>query len=63
MPVSDTQGTAASFNAARSAFEGAWRVFLANRTEADFQAWRDDQAADAAKRAMWGGDSKQLPSQ
>jgi hypothetical protein len=27
----------------------AWRVFLANRTEADFQAWRDQQVWTAEK--------------
>jgi hypothetical protein len=37
-------GTAASFDEARAAFETAWRVFLAKRTEADFQAWREEQA-------------------
>jgi hypothetical protein len=35
--------TATSFEAARSAFQAAWRVFLSNRTEADFQAWRDQR--------------------
>jgi hypothetical protein len=30
-----------SFEAARAAFEAAWRAFLANWTEADFQACRD----------------------
>jgi len=32
-------GTAASFEEARADFEEAWQVFLAKRTEADFQAW------------------------
>jgi hypothetical protein len=33
-----------SFEAARAAFETAWRVFLAKRTDADFEAWRGQQA-------------------
>jgi hypothetical protein len=41
-PGECTVGTAASFEAARSAFEATWRVLLAKRTEADFQKWRDD---------------------
>jgi hypothetical protein len=48
-PRECTTGTAASFDHARTAFEAAWRVFLANRTEADFQAWRDQQAWTAEK--------------
>jgi hypothetical protein len=27
----------------RADFEKAWRVFLSKRTEADFQAWRDQR--------------------
>jgi hypothetical protein len=42
-------GTAMTFDEARADFEAAWRVFLANRTEADFQAWRDQQAWTAEK--------------
>jgi hypothetical protein len=48
-PGECTSGTAASFEEARSAFETAWRVFLSNRTEADFQKWRDQQAWTAEK--------------
>jgi hypothetical protein len=44
-----TTGTAASFEAARSAFLAGWRVFLSNRTEADFQAWRDQRDWTAEK--------------
>src|SRR3979490_3256392 len=40
-PGEHQNGTAAMFDQARSDFEAAWKVFLANRTEADFQAWRD----------------------
>ena len=31
------------FDQARADFEAAWAAFLANRTEADFQAWRDER--------------------
>ncbi len=46
-------GTAATFDQARADFEKAWRVFLSNRTEADFQAWRDQRDWTARKYAMW----------
>jgi hypothetical protein len=42
-PGECTGGTAETFDEARSAFETAWKVFLANRTDADFQAWRHDR--------------------
>jgi hypothetical protein len=37
-------GTADTFDQARADFEAAWRNYLPRRTEADFQAWRDQQA-------------------
>jgi hypothetical protein len=61
-PGDCTSGTAETFDAARTAFAGAWRVFLAKRTEADFQEWHDHQLAEAHKRAMWA-ERKLLPSQ
>ena len=42
-PGERQDGTAASFDEARSDFEAAWKVFLAKRTEADVQAWRGQQ--------------------
>ena len=42
-PGECTDGTAATFKRARADFEKAWRVFLSKRTEADFQAWRDQR--------------------
>jgi hypothetical protein len=42
-PDECTAGTAASFDQARAGFEAAWRVFLSRRTDADFQAWRDQR--------------------
>jgi hypothetical protein len=35
--------TAASFEATRSGFETAGRVFLSKRIEADFKTWRDQR--------------------
>jgi hypothetical protein len=42
--------------------QAAWAVFLANRTEADFQAWRHQRDQTADKYAMWVRGEK-LPSQ
>src|SRR6267142_289443 len=39
-PGECTDGAAATFDQACVEFEDAWQVFLAKRTEADFQAWR-----------------------
>ncbi len=44
-----TGGSAATFDHACANFEAAWRVFLSKRTEADFQAWRDQEAWTAEK--------------
>jgi hypothetical protein len=46
-------GTAATFDQARAAFEMAWREYLPQRTEADFQKWRDQRDWTAQKYAMW----------
>jgi hypothetical protein len=43
-PGECTNGTANTPEEARAAFERAWRVFLAKRTEAGFQEWREQQA-------------------
>ena len=48
-PGECTSGTAETFDQARAEFEAAWKVFLANRTEADFRAWRDQEAWTAEK--------------
>jgi hypothetical protein len=48
-PGECTNGTAASFEEARAAFEAAWRAFLAERTTDDFQEWREHQAWTAEK--------------
>jgi hypothetical protein len=55
-------GLAESFDQARGAFAAAWRVFLANRTEADFAEYRRDRAFHAWKQAMWAAGLK-LPTQ
>ena len=48
-PGEQRYGTSASFEAARVAFEAAWRDFLPKRSEADFKAWRDQEAWTAEK--------------
>jgi hypothetical protein len=61
-PGECTNGTGATFDQARDRFDVAWRVFLAKRTEADFQAWRDQRDWTERKYAMWASGEK-LPSQ
>ena len=53
------------FDQARDAFEAAWRVFPAKRTEADFEEYRRGRAFHAWKRASGRPDSsgrRRLPS-
>jgi hypothetical protein len=52
-PREYTSGTAATFDQARVDFETAWRVFLSNRTEADFQAWQDNRDWTAEKYRLF----------
>lgn len=52
-PRERTDGTAATFNQARTEFEEAWQVFLSNRTEADFAEWCHQRDWIARKYAMW----------
>jgi hypothetical protein len=53
-PGEHTNGTAPTFEEARADFERAWAALLANRTEADFQAYRDGgRDWHAWKYAMW----------
>jgi hypothetical protein len=49
-------------NVKNLAFAAAWRVFLAKRTEADFEEYRRDRAFQAWKQAMWAA-GLQLPTQ
>lgn len=49
MPGEQRYGTAPSFETARAAFDAAWRDYLPKRTEANFQAWRDQAAWTAEK--------------
>ena len=44
--------TAATFDDARADFETAWQMFLSNRTDADFQAWRDERDWTERKYAL-----------
>jgi hypothetical protein len=61
-PGEHRQGIAATFDQARAAFDAAWQDYLPKRTEADFQAWRDQRDWTARKYAMWERGDK-LPSQ
>jgi hypothetical protein len=61
-PGECTSGTAETFDQARADFEAAWGIFSAKRTEADYQAWREQKAWTARKYAMWERGEK-LPSQ
>ena len=55
-PGEQRSGTADTFDQARAAFEKAWQVFAANRTESDYQAWRDqsDWTAEKYRRFYCG---------
>jgi hypothetical protein len=61
-PGEHQNGTAPTFDQARSDFEDTWKVFLSNRTEPDFQAWREARDWTARKYAMWAAGEK-FPSQ
>jgi hypothetical protein len=60
-PGECSSGVAKTFGDARADFEAARKVFFSNRTEADFQAWRDQRDWTARKYAMWERGEK-LPS-
>ena len=53
--------TAATFDDARADFERAWQVFLSNRTEADFQKWRDERDWTERKYALWDAGKRLEP--
>jgi hypothetical protein len=61
-PGEHQNGTSATFDQARSDFAAAWAVLLSKRSEADFQAWRDQRDWTARKYAMWQR-GETLPSQ
>jgi hypothetical protein len=61
-PREYTFGTAATFDQARADFAAAWRIFPSNRTEGDFQEWREQRDRTARKYAMWEA-GERLPSQ
>jgi hypothetical protein len=52
-PREHRDGASKTFDEARVAFEAAWLVFLARRTEADFAAWRAQRDFTAAKYARF----------
>jgi hypothetical protein len=45
----------------RRDFERAWKVFLSNRTEADFKAWREQRDWTERKYALWDAGKKLEP--
>ena len=55
-------GTSATFEDARAEFANAWKIFFANRTEVDFQAWRYQRDSTGWKYAM-GDRGFKLPTQ
>jgi hypothetical protein len=61
-PGEQMAGSAPNFEQARADFEDAWRIFSARRTEADYQAWRDDRDWTRWKYAMWDAGMK-MPTQ
>jgi hypothetical protein len=60
-PSECSSGTAETFDQARAEFEEAWRVFLSKRTEADFQAWRDQHDWTERKYTLWDAGKKLEP--
>jgi hypothetical protein len=46
-----------NFRRSRADFEHTWQVFLSNRTEADFQAWRDQRDWTEPKYALWDAEA------
>jgi hypothetical protein len=62
LPGQIQSGTSETFEDARVEFASAWKIFFANRTEADFQAWRHQRDSTAWKYAMWDRGFK-LPTQ
>jgi hypothetical protein len=58
-----TNGTAPTFEAARADFERAWAVFLSNRTEWDFEEYRDARDRTARKYALWDAGEKLPPNE
>jgi hypothetical protein len=60
-PREHQSDTAATFEQARADFERAWLVFLSNRTEADFQKWRDQRDWPARKYALWDAGKRLEP--
>jgi hypothetical protein len=54
-------GTAVTFDQARADFVRAWKIFLSKRTEADFQAWRDQRDWTERKYALWDAGKKLEP--
>jgi hypothetical protein len=61
-PREHQSDTAATFEQARADFERAWLVFLSKRTEADFQAWREQRDWTERKYALWDAGKRLEPT-
>ena len=61
-PGEHQSDTTATFEEARADFEHALQVFLSNRAEADFQAWRDQRDWTERKYALWDAGKRLEPS-
>lgn len=57
-----SNGTAASFEEARDAFQRAWHRLLPKKTEAHFEMWRRHRDFTAWKYRMWK-EGLQMPTQ
>jgi hypothetical protein len=62
-PREHRNGTALTFEEARDMFEEAWKIFLSNRTEPDFQQWRDQRDFTARKYALWDAGQRLPPNE
>ncbi len=60
-PGEHRSNTIATFEEARADFERAWLVFLSNRTDTDFQAWRGERDWTERKYALWDAGKRLEP--
>lgn len=61
-PATARAARAPTFEEARANFERAWAIFLSKRTEADFQAWRDQQAWSEEKHRRFDRGERMPPN-
>jgi len=60
-PGEHRSNTIATFEEARADFERAWLVFLSDRTDTDFQAWRGERDWTERKYALWNAGKRLEP--